>query len=258
MRTVKEHMHMCHMHMLMPRIVALCLAGVALGGIRPGAQRAGPPAADLLLVNGRIYTLDPARPWAEAIAVSGSRIAAVGANADVRRAAAAGARVVDLEGAFALPGFNDAHVHIDSMRWMQERIGAGRSRGAYAFRRLKDSGAVLIFGSDSPGTNAARYFLSPVYGLYAAVTRQTLDGEPKAGWFPDERLTIEEAIEAYTKGPAWASFEENVKGTLQPGRLADIAVFDTDLEAGKANPARLLEAKVLYTIAGGRVVYEAK
>jgi hypothetical protein len=153
---------------------------------------------------------------------------------------------------------NPYHVS-DDMRWMEERIGADRSRGAYAFRRLKDSGAVLIFGSDSPGTNAARYFLSPVYGLYAAVTRQTLDGEPKAGWFPDQRLTIEEAIEAYTKGPAWASFEEHVKGTLQPGRLADIAVFDTDLvQAGKASPARLLEAKVLYTIAGGRVVYEAK
>ena len=94
---------------------------------------------------------------------------------------------------------NPYHVS-DDMRWMEERIGAERSRGAYAFRKLKDAGAVLIFGSDSPGTNAARYFLNPVYGLYAAVSRQTLNGEPKAGWFPDQRLTIEEAIEAYTKG----------------------------------------------------------
>ena len=108
---------------------------------------------------------------------------------------------------------NPYHVS-DDMRWMEERIGRERSRGAYAFRKLKDAGAVLIFGSDSPGTNAARYFLSPVYGLYAAVTRQTLKGEPKAGWFPDQRLTIEEAIEAYTKAPAWASFEEDSKGTL--------------------------------------------
>ena len=124
--------------------------------------------------------------------------------------------------------------------------------------RLKDAGAVLIFGSDSPGTNAARYFLNPVYGLYAAVSRQTLTGEPKAGWFPAERLTIEEAIEAYTKAPAWASFEEDIKGTLAPGKLADVAVFDTNLvEAGRADPAALLTARVRLTIAGGRIVYSA-
>ena len=150
---------------------------------------------------------------------------------------------------------NPYHVS-DDMRWMEERIGAERSKGAYAFRTLKDAGAVLIFGSDSPGTNAARYFLSPVYGLYAAVTRQTLTGEPVDGWFPDQRLTIEEAIEAYTKGPAWASFEEDIKGTLTAGKLADIAVFDTNLvEAGQSSPADLLKAKVLYTIVGGRIVH---
>jgi predicted amidohydrolase YtcJ len=152
---------------------------------------------------------------------------------------------------------NPYHVS-DDMRWMEERIGAERSKGAYAFRKLKDAGAVIIFGSDSPGTNAARYFLNPIYGLYAAVSRQTLSGEPKAGWFPDQRLTIEEAIEAYTKGPAWASFEETTKGTLTPGKLADIAVFDTNLvDAGKSNPSAILKAKVLYTIVGGKVVYEA-
>jgi predicted amidohydrolase YtcJ len=153
---------------------------------------------------------------------------------------------------------NPYHVS-DDMRWMEERIGKERSLGAYAFRKLKDSGATLIFGSDSPGTNAARYFLSPLHGLYAAVSRQTLAGEPKTGWFPGERLRIEEAIEAYTKGPAWACFEENRKGTLTPGKLADLAVFDTNLvEAGRTNPAQLLKAKVLYTIVGGRIVYERK
>ncbi len=151
---------------------------------------------------------------------------------------------------------NPYHIS-DDMRWMEERIGYDRSKWAYAFRSLKNAGAVLIFGSDSPGTNAARYYLSPVYGLYAAVTRQTLNGEPEEGWFPDERLTIEEAIEAYTKAPAWASFEEDIKGTLTAGKLADIAVFDTDLiEVGHSEPATLLEATVLYTIVGGRVVYE--
>ena len=151
---------------------------------------------------------------------------------------------------------NPYHVS-DDMRWMEERIGAERSKGAYAFRDLKNAGAVLIFGSDSPGTNAARYYLSPVYGLYAAVTRQTLSGEPQEGWFPSQRLTIEEAIEAYTRTSAWASFEEGIKGTLTAGRLADIAVFDTDLmEAGRTHPARLLEAKVRYTIVGGKVVFQ--
>jgi predicted amidohydrolase YtcJ len=151
---------------------------------------------------------------------------------------------------------NPYHVS-DDMRWMEERIGKERSRGAYAFRRLKDAGATLIFGSDSPGTNAARYYLSPVYGLYAAVTRQTLTGEPKEGWFPDQRLTIEEAIEAYTKGPAWATFEEHLKGTLTPGRLADVAVFDTNLvDVARKNPAQLLKARVQYTLVGGKVVYE--
>ena len=151
---------------------------------------------------------------------------------------------------------NPYHVS-DDMRWMEERIGAERSKGAYAFRDLKNAGAVLVFGSDSPGTNAARYYLSPVYSLYAAVTRQTLKGEPREGWFPSQRLTIEEAIEAYTKTSAWASFEEDIKGTLAPGKLADIAVFDTDLvEVGRNQPARLLDAKVLYTVVGGRVVFE--
>jgi predicted amidohydrolase YtcJ len=151
---------------------------------------------------------------------------------------------------------NPYHVS-DDMRWMEERIGADRSTGAYAFRKLKDAGAVLVFGSDSPGTNAARYFLNPVYGLYAAVSRQTLTGEPVEGWFPDQRLTIEEAIEAATKNPAWASFEEDIKGTLTVGKLADIAVFDTNLvEAGQQDPKRLLEAQVLFTIVGGRVVFE--
>jgi predicted amidohydrolase YtcJ len=151
---------------------------------------------------------------------------------------------------------NPYHIS-DDMRWMEERIGAERCKGAYAFRTLMDSGAVLIFGTDSPGTNAARYFLNPMYGLYAAVTRQTLSGEPADGWFPEQRLTIEEAIEAYTKTPAWAAFEEDIKGTLAPGKLADIAVFDADLvEIGRNDPAKLLEAKVLYTIVGGRLVYE--
>ena len=151
---------------------------------------------------------------------------------------------------------NPYHVS-DDMRWMEERIGAERSRGAYAFRRLKSAGATIVFGSDSPGTNAARYYLNPMYGLYAAVSRQTLEGTPAGGWFPGERLTIEEALDAATRAPAWASFEEATLGSLQAGKLADLAVLDTHLvDAGARDPRRLLEAKVLYTIVGGRVVHE--
>ena len=147
----------------------------------------------------------------------------------------------------------------DDMRWMEERIGHERSRGAYAFRKLKNAGAVLIFGSDSPGTNAARYYLNPVYGFYAAVTRQTLKGEPAGGWFPDQRLTIEEAIDAATRAPAWASFEEDRKGVLRPGMLADVTVLDTNLiDVGHSNPAALLKAQVHYTIVGGRIVFERR
>ena len=81
--------------------------------------------------------------------------------------------------------------------------------------------------------------MSPVYGLYAAVSRQTLGGEPSEGWYADQRLTIEEAIEAYTKGPAWASFEEDIKGTLTAGKLADVTGFDTNLvEVGKSDPQK--------------------
>jgi predicted amidohydrolase YtcJ len=150
---------------------------------------------------------------------------------------------------------NPYHVS-DDMRWMEERIGAVRSEGAYAFRTLKDSGAVLVFGSDSPGTNAARYFLNPKYGLYAAVSRQTLAGTPEGGWFPEQRLSIEEAIRAYTYNPAWASFEEDLKGTITPGKLADLSVWDTDfIAAGHEDPSRLLDAEVLHTIVGGEIVY---
>lgn len=152
---------------------------------------------------------------------------------------------------------NPYHVS-DDMRWMEERIGPVRSIGAYAFRDLKNSGAVLVFGSDAPGTNAARYYLSPIYGLYAAVTRQTLKGTPEAGWFPEQRLTIEEAIEAYTYNPAWAAFEEADKGRLTPGRLADLVVWDRNLvQVGQENPKALLDAKVWLTMVGGKVVYQA-
>ena len=144
----------------------------------------------------------------------------------------------------------------DDMRWMEERIGRERSRGAYAFRRLWDSGAVVSFGSDSPGTNASRYFLNPMLGLYAAVTRKTLSGQPEGGWFPEERLTVEEAIQAYTLNTAFAGFEETFKGTITVGKLADFVVLSDNLLT--VNPNDIKDVTVRTTVVGGKVVYSAK
>jgi predicted amidohydrolase YtcJ len=144
----------------------------------------------------------------------------------------------------------------DDMRWMEERIGRDRSRGAYAFRRLWDSGATVSFGSDSPGTNASRYFLNPMLGLYAAVTRKTLSGQPEGGWFPQEKLTIEEAIQAYTLNTAYAGFEEDIKGTLTVGKLADLAVHSDNLLT--MDPDDIKDVTILMTVVGGKIVYEDK
>jgi len=143
----------------------------------------------------------------------------------------------------------------DDMRWMEERIGRDRSRGAYAFRRLWDSGAVVSFGSDSPGTNASRYYLNPMLGLYAAVTRKTLSGQPEGGWFPQEKLTVEEAIKAYTLNTAYAGFEEDMKGSITVGKLADFVVLSDNLLT--MNPDDIKDVTVEKTIVGGEVVYEA-
>ena len=144
----------------------------------------------------------------------------------------------------------------DDMRWMEERIGRDRSRGAYAFRRIWDSGAVLSFGSDSPGTNASRYYLNPMLGLYAAVTRKTLSGQPEGGWFPQEKITIEEAIQAYTLNTAYAAFEEDIKGSLTVGKLADLVVLSDNLLTMNADEIK--DVTALMTVVGGRVVHEVK
>ncbi|MFQ5548257.1 MAG: amidohydrolase [Woeseia sp.] len=142
----------------------------------------------------------------------------------------------------------------DDMRWMEERIGRERSRGAYAFRRIWDSGFVLCFGSDSPGTNASRYYLNPMLGLYAAVTRKTLSGQPEGGWFPGEKITIEEAIQAYTLNTAYAAYEDDIKGSITVGKLADLVVLSDNLLT--MDPDGIKDVAVLMTVVGGKVVYE--
>ncbi|RMH19746.1 MAG: amidohydrolase [Gemmatimonadetes bacterium] len=142
---------------------------------------------------------------------------------------------------------------IDDMRWMEERIGE-RARWAYAFGTLERAGVLLSFGSDWPGTNAAWYTSNPLQGMYAAVTRETLDGTPEGGWFPEEKIDAETALKAYTVNNAWVAGEEDYKGRIRPGFLADLVVLDHDpLEV---DPRRLKDVRVVLTMVGGRIVYE--
>jgi predicted amidohydrolase YtcJ len=142
---------------------------------------------------------------------------------------------------------------IDDMRWMEERIGE-RARWAYAFGTLHEAGVLLSFGSDWPGTNAAWYTVNPMQGIYAAVTRQTLDGSPEGGWFPEERIDVETALRAYTVNNAWVAGEEDRKGQVVPGFLADLAVVERN--PFEVDPTELKDIEVLFTIVGGSVVYE--
>ena len=143
---------------------------------------------------------------------------------------------------------------IDDMRWMEERIGA-RSKWAYAFKTFHDAGVPLLFGSDWPGTNASWYTANPMTILYAAVTRQTLDGKPAGGWYPEQRLDLETSLRSYTVNNAWAEGEEANKGSLVAGKLADFVIIDRDLFAIPA--VELKDAKVLMTVVGGRIVHAA-
>lgn len=138
---------------------------------------------------------------------------------------------------------------IDDGRWAERRIGARRAQTSYAWRSMLDAGVHLAFGSDWPVAP-----LSPMLGIYAAVTRATLDGQHPDGWNPQERLTVEEALDAYTAGGAFAAFEETEKGTISPGKLADLVVLSEDIFS--APPDRIKGITVNLTVAGGKVVYE--
>ena len=142
---------------------------------------------------------------------------------------------------------------IDDMRWMEERIGE-RGRWAYAFKTLEDAGVLLSFGSDWPGTNASWYTSNPLHGMYAAVTRQTMDGQPEGGWFPEERISAESALKAYTVNNAWVAGEEDYKGRIKVGYLADLAVLEENpLEV---EGSRLRDLRVLITMVDGKIVFE--
>lgn len=150
---------------------------------------------------------------------------------------------------------NPYHIS-DDMRWMAERIGAERNKGAYAFKSLLDNGAMLTFGSDWPGTSVAAYHMHPKYLIYAAVTRKTLRGMPEGGWYPKQKISVAEALKAYTINGAFAAFEDDIRGSLESGKLADVTIFDRNLL--KIAPEDILNAEVTHTIVGGKVVFEKK
>lgn len=139
----------------------------------------------------------------------------------------------------------------DDGRWAEKKIGAERIRYTYAFKSLLDGGAVLALGSD--WTVAP---LDPISGIYAAVTRATSDGKNPGGWVPEEKLSLDEAIRGYTTGGAYAEFAEKDKGTIQSGKLADIVVLDKDLFKVPAD--EIMDAKVVLTIVGGKIVHDGR
>lgn len=139
---------------------------------------------------------------------------------------------------------------IDDGRWAENRIGKERCRYTYPFRTFLDNGVHLCFGSD--WTVAP---LNPIEGIYAAVTRRTLDDKNPNGWFPEQKLTVEEAVRAYTVDNAYAAFEEGLKGSISVGKLADFIILGRDIFS--INPAEIRSAAVECTIVGGSIVHSA-
>ena len=140
---------------------------------------------------------------------------------------------------------------IDDMRWAEKRIGHARSAEAYDFKSFVTAGVRIAFGTDwyvEP--------LDPMLGLYAAVTRQFPDGTPEGGWFPEERLTLPQAIEFYTAGSAYAEFADTRKGRLKPGYLADLVVLSRNLF--EIQPREILTTKPVLTVVGGKITYEGQ
>ncbi|MEX2089358.1 MAG: amidohydrolase, partial [Bacteroidota bacterium] len=138
---------------------------------------------------------------------------------------------------------------IDDGRWAEKRIGYERCKTTYAFRTFLDSGVKMCFGSD--WTVAP---LNPLLGIYAAVTRRTIDGATPQGWFPEQKISVKDAIEAYTINNAYAAFEENEKGSITVGKLADFVVLEEDILS--IDPVKIEKVEVAMTILGGKVVYD--
>jgi len=137
---------------------------------------------------------------------------------------------------------------IDDTRWMHKRIDSTLMSRSYIFKTFLDNNVNLTFGSDWNVTP-----LNPLEGIYAAVTRKTLDGSNPSGWYKDQKISVEDAIICYTKNNAYAGFQEKKLGTLQSGKYADFAVLSKDITS--INPDSILSTYVLKTIVGGKEVF---
>ncbi len=141
---------------------------------------------------------------------------------------------------------------VEDMPWAEARVGPARVQGAYAWRTLRRGGTHLVFSADLPGSDHSIF-----YGLHSAVTRTDKSGSPPGGWYPDEALTVEESLRAYTTWAAYAGFAEERSGRIAPGTWADFTVMDIDpLQTGRNNPSALLDGRILMTIVGGQVVFQ--
>ena len=138
---------------------------------------------------------------------------------------------------------------LTDMNWAEARIGPQRAKHSYAWKEFLDDGVMLAFGTDYPVEP-----ITPFRGLYAAVTRKNEAGTKE--YFPEQKISMDQAIMAYTSSSAYAEFTENQKGRLHPGMLADFVVLDRDIT--KVAPPEILKTRVLRTVVGGRTVYEAK
>ncbi|MDO8541699.1 MAG: amidohydrolase family protein [Opitutaceae bacterium] len=250
------------------------VAAVSWGATNP------PP---LLLANGRIYTGTERAPSAEAVLAINGRIAYVGSEAGARQHAPAGVQIIDLyekafaavppaERAIAAPRWRIEHaqvVHPDDqprfaklgviasmqpshaigdLYFAPSRLGPARVGTAYAWRSLLNAGITIAGGSDAPVERG-----EPQIEFYAAVTRRSLDGFANADWHPEQRVTRAEALKMFTLWPAFASFEEDQRGTIEPGKVADFTAWSGDLMT--IPEPEILRARCVMTVIGGEVVW---
>jgi len=138
----------------------------------------------------------------------------------------------------------------DDARWAEKTIGEKRTQNTFAFQSLLNKGTCLAFGSDWPVVSA-----SPIKGISAAVTRESLDGKNPEGWIPEQRISVGDALKAYTINAAYASFDENIKGSIEPGKLADFVILDRDIT--KIPAKEIKETRVINTYVGGELVFSA-
>jgi predicted amidohydrolase YtcJ len=209
-----------------------CCAVVALAALV--ANSAQSRSATLILLNGKIWTENPRQPESEAVGIEGNLVMSVGPSASIRKLAGPDCKIIDLGGRRVVPGFNDSHVHL---------LDGGSSLISVPL------GAVLAFGSDWPVAP-----LDPLIGIYAAATRRTLDGKNAEGWIPKQRITVAEAVHAYTVGSAFAEHQEKVKGSIESGKLADLVVLTDDIF--RIAPTDLDKVRVYMTVFDGSVIYQ--